>query len=192
MQIQAINNRNKQTNFGAVYQPSNVKWNKLQKPIVSSIQKALREPLQKFNGQTAEGFYKSNKNIDFMLESDTNNSVLVRGLKNVRSKIIGTEEIIQEESSFRIGSYDNYNNSFHVDDIEKSYKEDKRDNILSTANFLIVGLCIALVALNGPITKAIHKSKPSVESVDSISNKTKTVLSDTIKTVPKILKPIKK
>ena len=192
MQIQAINNRNKQTNFCAVYQPSNVKWNRLQKPIVSSIQKAMRKPLQKFNGQTAEGFYKSNKNIDFMLEPDTNNSILVRGLKNVRSKFVGKEHIIQEEDSFRIGVYNRNSKPFEIDDIEKGHKAAKKEDILTTVNMLLIGLCMALIAFNKPIMKVMHKSKPAVEVVDSISTNIKSVISDSIRVKPKVLEPIEK
>ena len=67
MQVQTINNQNNKTSFGAIYYPKNIKFNKVQEPIAEAIKKAMREPLQKFEGETAEGFYKS-KELDFEIK----------------------------------------------------------------------------------------------------------------------------
>ena len=40
MQVQAINTQNnKNTSFGAIYQPKNVNFNRVQEPIVDAIKK---------------------------------------------------------------------------------------------------------------------------------------------------------
>ena len=57
MQVQAINNN--QPSFGAIFQPKKIIFNKVQEPIADAIKQAMREPLQKFKGKTAEEFYKS-------------------------------------------------------------------------------------------------------------------------------------
>lgn len=88
----------------------------------------MKTPLKKFNGQSAQDFYKLNENIDFLLENQSNNSVLsvlLKGLKNMRSKLTNNKNIIRdirEENSFIIGSYNNNSKPFNIDDIEYAYK----------------------------------------------------------------------
>lgn len=186
MQVQAINTQNnKNTSFGAIFQPKNVNFNKVQEPIVNAIKQAMREPLQKFKGETAEGFYKS-KGLDFEIAPHSSESVSLSAYRGMKEIGVGVDRKYTCSDSFYIGEY-NQNSEFRVSDIEKGIKDKNRNDLEYTGLFLIMSLAISAIAFNKPISKFAEKLKPSTELVDSTANKAKSVLSDTTK-VFKIIK----
>lgn len=186
MQVQTINSYNSQTNFGAILRPQNVTWNKKQKPIVEIIKKTMREPLTKFNGDTAEYFYEK-KGFDFEIKPQTQDSVYLTAFKNLKEVGKGADRKLESSDAIKIGEY-NKNSKFKVSDIEKATKEKRKNDIWYSLALLTTGLAIMAIAFQEPIQKLGQKIKPTAEVVDSTVNKAKIVLSDTTK----VLKTIKK
>ncbi len=194
MQVQAINNQNNQTSFGAIFQPKNINFNKVQEPIAEAIKKAMREPLQKFKGETAEGFYKS-KGLDFEITPHSSESVYLSAYKGMKEIGRGVDRGYTYSDKICIGEYDQYS-EFRVSDIESGIKEKKRNDFGFGFAVAIVGIAAVLQFTLGLSTKLGRKTqeitKPLIENVDSIANKAKAVLPDTTAVKTKILKTIKK
>ncbi len=172
MKVQPINIQNTKLNFGMLYK-TDTKYTNNQNAIINDIKKTMEEPLQQFNGQTAENFYK-NKKYDFIAEPDKNESVLLRGFKNLRSHGIGVNRELYADAVFTVGTFD-LQNPLNVDDIKTSLKNAKKNDILTTITMLILGACISLIAFNQPIVKAIQKNNTPTELLDSISKNTKLI-----------------
>ena len=195
MQVQAINTQNnKNTSFGAIYQTKNVKFNMIQEPIAEAIKKALREPLQKFKGETAEGFYKS-KGLDFEIAPHSSESVSLSAYKGMKETGRGVNRGYTYSDSIYIGEYDK-NSEFRVTDIGSAIKEKKRNDFgFGFAAVTIVGIAAVLRFTLGLSTELGRKTqettKPLIENVDSIANKAKAVkpiLEDSFKLGKKIIK----
>ena len=191
MQVHAINIKNNSLTFGKIYKDAEARYSDKQETIISNITKTMRQPLPQFNGQAAEDYYKSEKNYDFIVEPDANDTVSLRGYKNMRYKGIGVNKRILADEVVHIGQYDS-SNLLNVDDIKNSLHEAKKSDALYTVLFLLLGLCISLIAFNEPLRKVFNKNKTPIETVDSIFSGTKSVFSDTISTAPKVLNSIKK
>lgn len=204
MQVQAINSQNNQTltptlsqrargkdvSFGAIFYPKNIKFNKVQEPIAETIKNALREPLQIFKGETAEGFYKS-KGYDFGIEPYWTDSVHLTAYKGMEETGTGVDRRYTYSDKLYIGEYDK-KSEFRVSDIEKGIKDKNRKDLGFAGLFLIMSLAISAIAFNKPISKFAEKLKPSAELVDSTAIKAKSVLPDTTAVNTKILKTIKR
>ena len=188
MQVQAINNN--QPSFGAIYQPKNINFNKVQEPIVEAIKKAMREPLQKFKGETAEGFYKS-KGLDFEIKPRSDESVRLYAYKGLKETGVGVNRGQTYSDSIYIGEYDK-NSEFRVSDIESGIKDNNKNNIFVL--FLLAEVAIGTVIAGWNLfTKMSQETtKPLIENVDSVANKAKAVLPDTTAVKTKVLKVIKK
>lgn len=189
MQVQAIYNQNNQTSFGAIFQPKNINFNKIQEPIAEAIKKALREPLQKFKGETAEGFYKS-KGLDFEIIPRSDESVRLYAYKGLKETGRGVDRGHTYSDSIYIGEYDK-NSEFRVSDIESGIKDDNNYN--NNALLILAGLVIATaIAAGNLVTKISQKTtKPLIENVDSITNKAKAVkpiLEDSFKLGKKVIR----
>ena len=191
MQVQAINTQNnKNTSFGAIFQPKNINFNKVQEPIAEAIKKAMREPLQKFKGETAEGFYKS-KGLDFEIAPHSSESVHLTAYKGMEETGTGVDRRYTYSDKLYIGEYDKIS-EFRVSDIETRIK-DKRKSYLGFFAVALTGLAtlILCATLRGE-QKMQEATKPLIEKVDSIANKAKAVLPDTTAVKTKFLKTIKK
>ncbi len=204
MQVQAVNNqtltptlsqraRGKDVSFGAIYQPKNVKFNKIQEPIAEAIKKALREPLQKFKGEMAEGFYKS-KGYDFGIEPYRNHSVYLTAYKGMEETGTGVNRKYSYMDYVRIGEYGR-KSDFRISDIETGIKEKTAIDLgfiavalTGIATFLAYGLLGSRISEQ----KMQEATKPLIENVDSVANKAKSVLPDTTAVNTKVLKVIKK
>ena len=194
MQVQAINTQNnKNTSFGAIYQPKNVNFNRVQEPIVDAIKKAMREPLQKFKGETAEGFYKS-KGLDFEIAPHSSESVYLSAYKGMKETGRGVDRAHIYSDSICIGEY-NKNSEFRVSDIDSAIKEKKRNDFGFGFAVAIVGIAAVLQFTLGLSTKLGRKTqettKPLIENVDSIANKAKAVkpiLEDSFKLGKKVIR----
>ena len=190
MQVQAVNTYNNQTSFGAIFQPKNINFNKEQEPIVDAIKQAMREPLQKFKGETAEGFYKS-KGLDFEIAPHSSESVSLYAYKGMKEIGRGVDRGYKYSDKICIGEYDK-NSEFRISDIESGLKEHKG----SAIGFIAVALTgIATLILCATLRgeqKIQETTKPLIEKVDSVANKAKSVLPDTTAVNTKILKTIKK
>jgi hypothetical protein len=194
MQVQAVNTQNNQTSFGAIFYPKNIKFNKVQEPIAETIKNALREPLQIFKGETAEGFYKS-KGYDFGIEPYWTDSVHLTAYKGMEETGTGVDRRYTYSDKLYIGEYDK-KSEFRVSDIGSAIKEKKRNDFGFGFTVAIVGIVAILQFTLGLSTKLGRKTqettKPLIENVDSVANKAKAVLSDTTAVKTKILKTIKK
>lgn len=191
MQLQAVNNN--QPNFGAIYQPKNNYLNKVQEPIVEAIKKAMREPLKKFKGETAEGFYKS-KGLDFEIAPCGSESVTLSAYKGLKETGRGVDRAHTYSDSIYIGEYDK-NSEFRVSDIDSAIKEKKRNDFGFGFIFAIFGIAAVLEFTLGLSTKLGRKTqettKPLIENVDSIANKAKAVkpiLEDSFKLGKKVIR----
>jgi hypothetical protein len=194
MQVQAIYNQNNQTSFGAIYQPKNINFNKVQEPIAEAIKKAMREPLQKFKGETAEGFYKS-KGLDFEITPHSSESVSLSAYKGMKETGRGVDKGYTYSDRLYIGEY-NKNFEFRVSDIEAGIKDKNTRNLGFIAVALTAISSLLLIPTLSLNKKTQETTKPLIENVDSVANKAKTVLPDTTgvnKVVnTKVLKVIKK
>ena len=190
MQVQAVNTQNNQTSFGAIFYPKNIKFNKVQEPIAETIKNALREPLQIFKGETAEGFYKS-KGYDFGIEPYWTDSVHLTAYKGMEETGTGVDRRYTYSDKLYIGEYDK-KSEFRVSDIETRIK-DKRKSDLGFIAVALTGLAtlILCATLRGE-QKMQEATKPLIENVDSVANKAKAVLPDTTAVKTKVLKTIKK
>ena len=187
MQVQAINNN--QPSFGAIYQPKNINFNKVQEPIFEAIKKAMREPLQKFKGKTAEGFYES-KGLDFEIAPYKSTSVSLTAYKGIKEIGTGVDRRYTYLDRLYIGEYD-HNSGFKVSDIEARLKEKKGEDsgFFAVALFGVVAVLALTLRLSTPSERKIQETtKPLIENVDSVVNKAKAVLPDSVK----VLKTIKK
>ncbi len=194
MQVQAVNTQNNQTSFGAIFYPKNIKFNKVQEPIAETIKNALREPLQIFKGETAEGFYKS-KGYDFCIEPYWTDSVHLTAYKGMEETGTGVDRRYTYSDKLYIGEYDK-KSEFRVSDIGSAIKEKKRNDFGFGFTVAIVGIVAILQFTLGLSTKLGRKTqettKPLIENVDSVANKAKSVLPDTTAVNTKVLKVIKK
>lgn len=190
MQVQAVNTQNNQPSFGAIYQPKNIKFNKVQEPIAETIKNALREPMQNFKGETAEGFYKS-KGLDFEIAPHSSESVSLSAYKRMEETGTGVDRRYTYSDKLYIGEYDK-KSEFRVSDIETRIK-DKRKSDLGFFAVALTGLAtlILCATLRGE-QKMQEATKPLIENVDSVANKAKAVLPDTTAVNTKVLKTIKK
>ncbi len=193
MQVQAINTQNNQTSFGAIYQPKNINFNKVQEPIAETIKNALREPLQKFKGETAEGFYKS-KGLDFEIAPHSSESVSLSAYKGMKEIGRGVDRRYTYSDKLYIGEYDK-KSEFRVSDIGSAIKEKKRNDFGFGFAVAIVGIAAVLQFTLGLSTKLGRKTqettKPLIENVDSVANKAKAVqpiLEDSFKLGKKIIR----
>ena len=204
MQVQAVNSQNNQTltptlsqrargtdvGFGAIYQPNNVKFNKVQEPIAETIKNALREPLQIFKGETAEGFYKS-KGLDFEIAPHSSESVHLTAYKGMEETGTGVDRRYTYSDKLYIGEYDK-KSEFRVSDIETRIKDKRKSDLGFIAVALTAITSVLLIATLSIKEKFYGTTKPLIENVDSVANKAKAVLSDTTAVKTKILKTIKK
>jgi len=186
MQVQAVNTQNNQTSFGAIFYPKNIKFNKVQEPIANAIKQAMREPLYKFKGKTAERFYKS-KGYDFGIEPYRNHSVYLTAYKGMEETGTGVNRKYSYMDYVRIGEYGR-KSDFRISDIETGIKE-KTAKDLGFIAVALTGLAtlILCATLRGE-QKMQEATKPLIENVDSVANKAKAVLPDSTK----VLKTIKK
>lgn len=191
MQVQAINTQNnKNTSFGAIYQPKNINFNKVQEPILEAITKALREPLQKFKGKTVEGFYES-KGLDFEITPYKSKSVSLTAYKGMKEIGTGVDRRYTYSDRVYIGEYDQ-NSEFRVSDIETRIKDKhKSDLAFITVAITAISSLLLISALSFK-DKFQTTTKPLIENVDSVANKAKAVLPDTTAVKTKVLKTIKK
>ena len=194
MQVQAVNTQNNQTSFGAIFYPKNVKFNKIQEPIANAIKQAMREPLQKFKGETAEGFYKS-KGYDFGIEPYRNHSVYLTAYKGMEETGTGVNRKYSYMDFVRIGEYGR-KSDFRISDIETGIKEKTAKDLGFIAVALTAISSLLLISALSLNKKIQETTKPLIENVDSVANKAKSVLPDTTgvnKVVnTKVLKVIKK
>lgn len=190
MKIYVADNQKNQTKFTGIYKLRNVKYNQVQDALVNSIKTAMRKPLEEFNGQTAEGFYKTKKGIDFMIRPNSADSVYLSGHKGLRKIGTGKDRAYASYSeSIYIGEYDK-NSEFKISDIKKKIIEKNNHDKSTALCFLMLPLAFAgIMIANCFGTKAQKETvKPLIENVSNAVNKTKAVLPDTTK----ILKAIKK
>ena len=190
MQVQVINTQNNQTSFGAIYQPKNVKFNKIQEPIANAIKQAMREPLQKFKGETAEGFYKS-KGYDFGIEPYRNHSVYLTAYKGMEETGTGVNRKYSYMDYVRIGEYGR-KSDFRISDIETGIKEKTAKDLGFIAVALTAISSLLLISALSLNKKIQETTKPLIENVDSVASKAKSVLPDTTAVNTKVLKVIKK
>jgi len=186
MQVQAINTQNNQTSFGAIFYPKNIKFNKVQEPIAETIKNALREPLQIFKGETAEGFYKS-KGYDFGIEPYWTDSVHLTAYKGMEETGTGVDRRYTYSDKLYIGEYDK-KSEFRVSDIETRIKDKRKSDLGFIAVALTAITSVLLIATLSIKEKFQETTKPLIENVDSVANKAKAVLPDSTK----VLKTIKK
>lgn len=189
MQVKAINNQNTQPNFGSIFVPKNAKYTEGQREIVKSIIDSLQEKLPQFRNKTPEDYYKSKKGIDFNIRicNSRPDTIYLEGLKGVKITRIGKEEAVTFKEYFSIGLYDS-NHPFEIGDIKKVIDANK-EFVMPYAIPIFAGV-IALFAVIGNYLSNQPKqiTKPVTETIDTVSNKAKTILPDTIK----VLKTIKK
>ena len=190
MQVQAGNNQNNKTSFGAIFYPKNVNFNKVQEPIADAIKQAMREPLQKFKGETAEGFYKS-KGLDFEIAPHSSESVYLSAYKGMKEIGRGVDRGYTYSDKICIGEYDQYS-EFRVSDIESGIKEKKESSFGFIAVALTAITSLLLISALSFKEKFYGTTKPLIENVDSVANKAKAVLPDTTAVNTKVLKVIKK
>lgn len=190
MQVQAVNNK---TSFGAIYQPIDFNFNKFQEPIADAIKKAMREPLHKFNGKTAEGFYKS-KGLDFEIAPHSSESVYLTAYKGMKEIGRGVDREHTYSDFINIGEYDK-NSEFRISDIESAIKDKKVSDFGFGLIFAaLIGL-ISVLGLGNRISRLSNSkmqetTKPLIENVDSIANKAKAIqpiLEDSFKFGKKII-----
>lgn len=197
MQIQAINN----INFGQIYLAKGDYTDK-QKNVINQIKEELRKPSEEYGNKTAEEFYKSEYKMDFFMSDGSGkpdslagipvdysgypDSVHLAGVWGLKHIGTGVNEMVQYGDSYGIGIYDEAH-PFKTDDIETSHKEHRKNSL----GFLTFGAGIVTITILGflllfatrkPVqTKEL--SKPLIENVDSLANKAKEALPDTIKTL---------
>ena len=202
MQVQAIQNnqtltptlsqraRGKDVSFGAIFYPKNIRFNKVQEPIADAITKALREPLYKFKGKTAERFYKS-KGYDFGIEPYWTDSVHLTAYKGMEETGTGVDRRYTYSDKLYIGEYDK-KSEFRVSDIETRIKDKRKSDLGFIAVALTAITSVLLISALSIKEKFYGTTKPLIENVDSVANKAKSVLPDTTGVNTKILKAIKK
>ena len=190
MQVQVINTQNNQTSFGTIFYPKNIKFNKVQEPIAETIKNALREPLQIFKGETAEGFYKS-KGYDFGIEPYWTDSVHLTAYKGMEETGTGVDRRYTYSDKLYIGEYDK-KSEFRVSDIETRIKDKRKSNLGFIAVALTAITSVLLIATLSIKEKFYGTTKPLIENVDSVANKAKAVLPDTTGVKTKVLKTVKK
>ena len=190
MQVQVINTQNnKNTSFGAIYQPNNVKFNKIKEPIAEAIKKALREPLQKFKGETAEGFYKS-KGFDFEIKPRSEETVRLYAYKGMKETGTGVDRGYTYSDSIYIGEYDK-NSEFRVSDIKSGIKDNNKNNAFALLILAEVAIGTVIAGWNLFTKMSQETTKPLIENVDSIANKAKAVkpiLEDSFKLGKKVIR----
>ncbi len=188
MKIYAADNQNNKANFTGIYKLRNVKYNQVQDALVNSIKTAMRKPLEEFNGQTAEGFYKTKKGIDFMIRPHSGDSVYLSGYKGLRETGTGIDRAHIYSDRIDIGEYDK-NSEFKISDIKSGIKNTQSNNrAFGIISFLLLLSTATIAYLESRTVPQKNAVKPLIENVSNAANKTKAVLPDTTK----ILKAIKK
>lgn len=177
MQVQAVNTQNNQTSFGAIFYPKNIKFNKVQEPIAETIKNALREPLQIFKGETAEGFYKS-KGLDFEIAPHSSESVSLSAYKGMEETGTGVDRGYTYSDKLYIGEYDK-KSEFRVSDIETRIKDKRKSDLGFIAVALTAITSVLLISALSIKEKFYGTTKPLIENVDSVASKAKSVLPDT-------------
>lgn len=190
MQVQAINSN--QPNFKSIYKTSKIKFTPKQDEVIDDIVEKLRKPSQQLDNKTPEDYYKSKDGVDFYVDNYDQNedSVSLKGLLRAEKSKEHIKQTItyHNRNSFRVGVYDP-NHKFDVNDIQAGLSEYKQKemSLIKTALLPIIGAAM-FIAFGIGIRHQTKIAKPLIEKVDTVANKAKTVLPDTIK----ILKPIKK
>lgn len=179
MQVQAINTNSNQQNFSGIFCPKNTDLNKMQKPVADAIKKALREPLYKFKGKTAERFYES-KGFDFEITPYTSESVSLTAYKGMKKTFIGENKMYTYFDRVYIGKYDK-NSEFKISDIEAGIKDKNKDNLGFIAVALTAIASLLLIPTLSLKQKIQDTAKPLIEKVDSAANNAKAALPDTAK-----------
>lgn len=187
MYIPAINTNNQnRPNFGMLFEPQNVKWNEIQKPIVDTIKYAMRLSKDEFNGQTAERYYKNTKGMDFMLSPGTD-TVHLTGYQGLKTIGTGKDKGIKWREQIYIGEYEQPSD-FDVSDIKTGIKN-KNQTDLSFAAICAGVIIAALAMVKGMGPKALEQAKnlgrsqQLIENADSTAMKSSDILKDTTKTV---------
>ena len=182
MQIQAINN----INFGQIYLAKGNYTDK-QKNVINQIKETLRKPSEEYGNKTAEEFYKSEYKMDFFMSNGSGkpDSIHLAGVWGLKHYGTGVNEAVQYGDSYGIGIYDEAH-PFKTDDIEISHKEHRKNSwafLTFAAGILAIEIFgLFLFSTRKPVqTKEL--SKPLIENVDTLSNKAKEALPDTIKTL---------
>ena len=187
MKIQSINSS---LAFNGIYQPKYIEWTKAQEPIVNDIKKALREPSEKFNGQTAEEFYKA-KGYDFQISPHTLKTVELTACYGLKEIGTGVDKAHTHSGSVTIGKYDG-RIPFDVSDISKSFKEQRIQVMLFIPAVVMMGFAFLAAMFHKPINRTFEKVVPKTEVADSIA-KAAGIKSDTTKIITdektKILNP---
>lgn len=119
MKAQMINNN--QLSFSAIYAPKNVKFSSKQEKVCNTIKSAMREPLVRFNGETAENFYKS-KGYDFEIIPFSDDSVYLTVYRGMREIGVGTDRAHTYSNFANIGQYDSLS-EFNISDIANRIRE---------------------------------------------------------------------
>lgn len=189
MQVKSITNQNRQPKFDGIYQPQNANFNKVQRSVANSIKKSMRKPVQNFNGETSECFYKK-RGFDFLLSPTKNDTVTLHCIEDAVPK---GENSLSYSGIFKIGTY-GAKNKFNKSNINKKIEQRNNNKIL--ANNIMVGLLI--IGLYGAAAVAsLNKRQPArtkqlIEKIDGVANNAKDLIPDTTFANTKVLKPIKK
>ena len=152
----------------------------------------MREPLQKFKGETAEGFYKS-KGLDFGIDPHSSESVYLSAYKGMKEIGRGVDRGYTYSDKICIGEYDQYS-EFRVSDIESGIKEKKEGDsgFFAVALFGIAAILAWTLRLSTNSEQKMQEAtKPLIENVDSVANKAKAVkpiLEDSFKLGKKVIR----
>lgn len=172
MQVHKLNNC--QINFGTLARCENLyKFSDTQNKYAEEIETQMRQPLEKFNGKTAEDYYKS-KGYDFLIMPIQKDRIKVKGY--IESKMM-SEPIF-------IGTYGE-ENRFKLSDVEKKLPSEKTDKPRRPKKFYICAYAFLLSALTATILLTNNNTKlnktpiKKVDTIETIKNKTDSVLSDT-------------
>lgn len=176
MQVYKTSNCNDKSSFGSIFEPRCLKLNESQKIIVSSIKKAMQEPLKKYKGESAVEYYK-NRGFDFEISPLLDDTVTLSAYKDMR-KIFTDKGLFSVYSDqIRIGEY-NINSEFKISDIDSRYRKNKLKNVFIAVLFSIIGTGMLAAGHNqDKITKIMSDSNV----VNIFKNKTKAVFPEATK-----------
>lgn len=190
MLVQAVNNRDYRTNFGAIIIERNVKFTEGQQKVVDSLVDVLKKPMKEFGNKSAEKFYEIRKGLNFVISSYDENTerIALDGYTNIRYSSFYDDFI--SDKSFKIGVYDRKKN-LKLDEIKSSLKNMKIvDNIIK----FVVGVTLTAGAIYLATASSIKETmkskeiqKPVIENVDNLKNNVKSAVSSSTK----VLKAIK-
>ena len=191
MQVSSINNYNNQPKFSALYKPQGVQYNEAQERIFKTIKETFQKKSSKFNGESAEDFYKSKEKLDFIIEPEQSDVLRVDAYKRLRERGIGIDKYHTYDSSFVVGRY-NESNPFQLGDVDKSLKVYNVNQSAATISMLLLGLIpLTLLPWYTHQNKIKQESKPIVETVDTAVQTAKAKV-PAFDTVVNVLKKVKK